>query len=59
MVLTCQTCGKPGGVYTHCIFCMTKAQNKCKCGKYKDKTDEKCYTCKLVPNFKLYHVHIS
>ena len=53
MVLTCQTCGKPGGVYTHCFFCMTKARNKCKCGKFKDKTDERCSTCssnkKVVP----------
>ena len=53
MVITCQTCGKAGGVYTHCFFCMTKARNKCKGGKFKDKTDERCSTCsgksKVVP----------
>lgn len=45
MLLSCQTCGGPCGIYTHCFFCMTLPRNRCKCGKMKDKKDEKCSVC--------------
>lgn len=39
-------CGKSCENYKQCFTCMAKTRDKCRCGKYKDKKYDKCYTCK-------------
>lgn len=51
---SCAVCHKPCPKFKKCFECKLKTEDKCGCGKWKDKKYPTCYSCKNIPDIHKY-----